>query len=458
MSPTIKNGDVESNGNIEKEEIAAQLGKAQETIKEQITQQKEIMDAQTELLKSNLELEKSKKALITEQIGSPTSTNEATSVAIAADKTPFFAELLAHQVLLKSAQRIGEELKKYFNILSQSEEGKTRKIMLIDSPDLAVEDVGRIQIKNQLEEYLKTLSSQAKACEEIIAQKRELVINDLLKGSRIDDLVIKTITAPSGSKSRIGYGSPRGDRINTLSTVGSTISTLFPPINAGIEGISALITGVSNIMGFFQDEHTLTPTKTESDLSAFQAAVVDQIKDDACLMINRLHRITASILLETLQKCLVLRATVDDFRQKMGTEAVKEPDPEAEVAEKPKRELMISACATMIKDFDDFFARITAILEGGKYSPLMIAVMREQFDIQKVTHYLFLKIVTMGGDVITSKSIWPWISSRVVVMAGSVCSAVLVDESGNIVYSKTIASPLEKTRIKLGRIQMEKNQ
>jgi len=211
-------------------------------------------------------------------------------------------------------------------------------------------------------------------------------------------------------------------------------------------------------MGFFQDEHTLTPTKTESDLSAFQAAVVDQIKDDACLMINRLHRITASILLETLQKCLVLRATVDDFRQKMGTEAVKEPDPEAEVAEKPKRELMISACATMIKDFDDFFARITAILEGGKYSPLMIAVMREQFDIQKVTHYLFLKIVTMGGDVITSKSIWPWISSRVVVMAGSVCSAVLVDESGNIVYSKTIASPLEKTRIKLGRIQMEKNQ
>lgn len=458
MSPTIKNGDVESNTTIEKEKIAAQLGKAQETIKEQLTQQKEIMDAQTELLKSNLELEKSRKALITEQIGSPTSTNEATSVAIAADKTPFLAELLAHQVLLKSAHKIGEELKKCFNKLNQSEEGKPIKIMLIDSPDLAVEDVGRIQIKNQLEEYQKNLTSQAKACEEIIAQKRELVIRDLVKGSIIDDLAIKTITAPSGSKSRIGYGSPRGDRISTLSTVGSAISTIFPTMNAGLEGISALITGVSNIMGFFQNEHTLTPTKTESDLSAFQAAVVDQFNDDTFVMINRLHRITTSILLETLQKCLILRATVDDFRQKMGTEAVKESDPDAEAAEKPKRELMISACATMIKDFDDFNARITAIPEGGKYSPLMIAVMREQFDTLKVTHYLCLKIVTMGGDIITSKSIWPWISSRVIVMAGSVCSAVLVDGSGDIVYSKTIASPLEKTRIKLGQIPMEKNQ
>lgn len=355
-------------------------------------------------------------------------------------KTPHYATLVSYEALIKNARSIAQ------GINDLKEIKKNEKIAIVDSLSLALDDVGTLQIKVQIAEFKSIFAAHLKECLRIYEHTRSFIqpmkgagglkIESLIEGLKVDMDAIRFTRsyASTGMKGMAASGLAGGALMNALT-----------PLGLAITGVSSVLSGVSNIMGYLREEYNLQSVTPAADIEALQAEVAGQITC-AKVLLGSFHRVKNSKLLTALQQCLDLRSKIEDVKAKLQLEEAKEVDPQIEAAEKPARDLLVSASTSMLDAFDDFFKTITAVTPEAKYSPLMIAVIRDSLTDLGVTHYLYLKTVTMGGDVIEVKSIWPWRSSQVSVIAGSICSAVLADAEGSVVFAKTSAPDLVKKR------------
>ena len=411
----------------------------------QLETQKGLVVAQKDLIAASNDLIKEQQDLVRNALGASPAEGEGGEPAAGAaaqpvsgeTKTPFYATLVSYEALMKNARSIAQGI----NAVNGVE-----KIAVVDSMALALDDVGTLQIKVQIAEFKNIFTAHFKECLRIYEQTRSLTLPmkgaggsdlaSLVEGLKVDmDAIRFTVPyAATGLKGLAASGLAGGALMNTLT-----------PLGLAITGVSSVLSGVSNIMGYLREEYALQAVTPAADLEALQAEVAGQITS-AKVLLGRFHRVKNSKLLTALQQCLDLRGKIDDIRAKLQLEEAKEADPQLEAVEKPARDLLVSASTSMLTAFDEFHKTITAVSAETKYSPLMIAVIRDSLADLGVTHYLYLKTVAMGGDVIEVKSIWPWRSSQVSVIAGSVCSAVLADAEGNVLFAKTSAPDLVKKR------------
>jgi len=418
----------------EKSEELKQL----ETQKGLVIAQKDLVAASNDLIKEQQDLVRSALgASAAEGEGGEPAAGAAEQPASGESKTPYYATLVSYEALMKNARSIAQGI----NALKGVE-----KIAIVDSMALALDDVGTLQIKYQIAEFKSIFTAHFKECLRIYEQTRSLILStkgadgsdlaSLVEGLKVDmDAIRFTVPYASiGLKGMAASGLAGGALMNALT-----------PLGLAITGVSSVLSGVSNIMGYLREEYALQAITPAADLEALQAEVAGQITC-AKVLLGRFHRVKNSKLLTALQQCLDLRSKIEDVKAKLQLEEAKEVDPQIEAAEKPARDLLVSASTSMLDAFDEFFKTITAVTPEAKFSPLMIAVIRDSLTDLGVTHYLYLKTVTMGGDVVAVKSIWPWRSSQVSVIAGSVCSAVLADAEGSVVFAKTSAPDLVKKR------------
>lgn len=91
----------------------------------------------------------------------------------------------------------------------------------------------------------------------------------------------------------------------------------------------------------------------------------------------------------------------------------------------------------LVEAFDKFVEGITAIKEGAARSPLMAAAIREAICQSTATHYLYVKVVQSGGQVVTKRRLWPWPTRLYYTGAASV-SYLLTDKQGRVLAGDVV--------------------
>jgi hypothetical protein len=383
--------------------------KARAELLAKINEEKELLDAQADL-------EKSKTTLLTAQLGTFNNQSTAQAVDTGTATTPYIVEFLSQKILIENA----EEIAKKINALGEN----ISKILIVDSMELCTDDVGLMQIKSQINGY-----------------------NELFKERLLEDVTLlheSIRVTPSNEEPRIASELP-SERAYSLPLAG---------VSAALTGLSSILTGISSIAGFFQDKYSIKAAKYTPDLVPLQARVAGKVTK-CPVIFNKNYRTDSSPLLEMLKEALILRETLSEKKGKLESVSAQNPDPQKEAVEKPKRELAVNSSDTLIKAFDGFFTLLTTIPSGASYSPLMIAIMRDSIDQLGITHYLYLSISSVGGDVITVSSIWPWKSGQMSVMVGSIFTAILIDKTGKVVFADTIAPNLKKIKFQFNKFSKD---
>ena len=91
----------------------------------------------------------------------------------------------------------------------------------------------------------------------------------------------------------------------------------------------------------------------------------------------------------------------------------------------------------LVEAFDKFVEGITAVKEGAAHSPLMAAAIREAVCQSTATHYLYVKVVQSGGQVVTKRRLWP-LPTRLYYTGAASVSYLLTDRQGRVLAGDVV--------------------
>ena len=91
----------------------------------------------------------------------------------------------------------------------------------------------------------------------------------------------------------------------------------------------------------------------------------------------------------------------------------------------------------LVEAFDKFVEGITAVKEGAAHSPLMAAAIRETVCHSTATHYLYVKVVQSGGQVVTKRRLWP-LPTRLYYTGAASVSYLLTDRQGRVLAGDVV--------------------
>jgi hypothetical protein len=352
-----------------------------------LEEEKNKITKQTELITAKAGLITAEKSLVTAQLPDTSAAPAQITPAVNLDETKpgYVAELVAYGALNKKAK----EVAKAINSLSLG----NASIMIVDSLELAADDVGLIQLSTQMKYFSSQMKIQVEINQKVIAAAGQVVRSE---------------------EERLGAAA----------------------ITAGLTIASSILSSLSTIGGFFQKEYTIKSRDITIQLSTLQAAVAGQIKN-APIYINKFYRIIDAPLLTKLQECFELRMKLAGNIALLKSLSAQTPAENADAAKKLAQDEVSSSSQALIDAFDKFFTESTTLPQGSTCSPLMLAILRQHYDEMGITHYLYLGLSATGGEVVTKKSNWFWQISKIGILAGGVISTILIEKSGRVVYSDT---------------------
>ncbi|MBX3082015.1 MAG: hypothetical protein KF716_10315 [Anaerolineae bacterium] len=96
----------------------------------------------------------------------------------------------------------------------------------------------------------------------------------------------------------------------------------------------------------------------------------------------------------------------------------------------------LAAYTTLITAFDSFINAVTAAAGADTPPALVTAITRELIRTQKITHLLYVKVASSGGDAVTQESRWN--TPKTMFMGGCAVTYVLTDQTGKVIAGNTI--------------------
>ncbi len=353
--------------------------------------------------------------LAEEKAESPTGESKGLEGNIEADaKFGHFAKILAYHSIRDAASKIAEEINGNQSL------GGNPKLLVLDSTDFLGGEVALLQLKAQLKWYDETIASQL---------------------ARFGQL-----------------GAARGRDAAAFAAVAGTLGAL------------------ADISNFFKTDYKITGQDIQIDELSLAAALIKPLKHQAYL--PDLRALTSSEFLNdfanttnALSKLkfsiFTAKAEVRDPAANKITEIGRDVDAKKAVLnplkpaennaliQKLKEEIMqlerqkdilstrkaradeyIEQAEAIIADFAAFKSAITKPGDGDAKSILQTAVLRESIDAVGITHLLYLKVATAGGEAVTVKRVFS--SGHLAFLAGTVTTYVLTDKDGLVVGSNTI--------------------
>ena len=335
-------------------------------------------------------------------------------------------------------------------------------LLIVDDPGPVDEEFWRLQIDAQFDAFTLAFAAQ----------------------QRNNRDALEMAAAPAQAASP-----PKSSGSTTRSA--AAVSALLPLIIAGAQGVAgalpatlAAVAGVASIASYFSADYTVVGRKLALSDDALKRAVAGRFEQVAvrvfgygCLQASPLLSKFAGLMdqrraLAGEARILAARArqlgadsaavgeaaahlaAAGDAEQPEERRSVTRSGGRAEEQEKkPEQALQqrIEANAgelaailaqlhpanVLVEAFDKFVEGITAVKEGTAHSPLMAAAIREAICQSTATHYLYVKVVEAGGQVVTKRRLWP-LPTRLYYTGAASASYLLTDKQGRVLAGDVV--------------------
>lgn len=353
--------------------------------------------------------------LAEEKAESPSSESKGLEGSIEADaKFGHFAEVLAYRSIDDAAAIIADEINSNKKLVGNL------KLLVLDSTDYLGGEVALLQLKAQLKWYDETIASQLARFQQLGAVRG--------RGAAAFAAVTGTLGALADISNffKSNYKITGQDfEIEELSLAAALVRALnheayLPDLRTLSQ--SAFLNDFSNT------------TRALSKLKFSVLTIKAEVRDPAANSIDELGR-------EIDAKKAVLNPLKpgenDALIQKLEEE-IKQLEKRRGIlgTRKARADEYIKQAEAIIEDFAEFKAAIVKQGEGGAKSILQTAVLRESIDAIGITHLLYLKVASAGGEAVTVKRVFS--SGHLSFLAGTVTTYILTDMNGLIVGSNTV--------------------
>ncbi len=356
------------------------------------------------------------------------------------DKFGYLTELVANDTLIRQVEKLMEKI-------STAELPDNSKILLVDDLNIAAKDVQLLQVKSQLDILNKGMDTQIKA-------------NDTYFQSEEN----KRDTKEEEADIELTYMMASISSLTAKPVVASLIgSAAAMPTILGTAG--AVVGSVANIVSMFRKDYTIKGkaiSLSEMALKALIAGKLRECKENKYrVYLPDFYSITKSELIGKFeaadQKRWKLEYQVQLLQQQIveptkkaiaGFEAeikkIKDPSL-LECKRKELKDLTIFQQVTeqvvlqskcIIQTYDKSIEVLFTAPEGQNASPMAAAILQEKISQLQITHLLYTKIVSSGGEAITGKKMMG--SGETAYLGGSVVTYFLAQVGGDIVAAGTL--------------------
>lgn len=356
------------------------------------------------------------------------------------DKFGYLAELVANDTLTR-------QVKKLVNKLSTAELPDNSKILLVDDLNIAARDVQLLQVKNQLDRLKKGMDTQ------ITANDAYLQPGEIKRDTKKEEADVELTYVMSSIASLIA--------IPVVASVIGSAATIPPLLTAA----GAVVGSVANIVSMFRKDYTIKGkaiSLSDMALKALIAGKLGEVKEKNYLVyLPDFYNITKSTLIETFESLgekrwkleyqvqLLQQQIVEPTKKAIaGLEAEIKKIKDPSLLEPKKKELKdltiflqvtektVLQSKSLMEAYDKSSEVLLTAAEGQNTSPMAAAVLQEKILEFQITHLLYAKILSGGGEAITGKKMMG--SGKTAYLGGSVVSYVLAKVEGDIVAADTL--------------------
>jgi hypothetical protein len=200
-----------------------------------------------------------------------------------------------------------------------------------------------------------------------------------------------------------------------------------------------IISAVGDVIGYLRMDYDIKGKEVTLNDQALRFRVAGGINKHEVYLQN-FCRITGSKLVADFNDCVntwadikcgmaLLKKTVIDRLKLQGPA-------ENASADLKEAEAVYTRAESLSTAFESYSKAVTLVPEGKKISPLTGAVMQEYIDTRKITHLLYLAVVSAGGESIYGRGIFLW--GQVTYRGGCAVSYILSECDGRIISADTI--------------------
>lgn len=356
------------------------------------------------------------------------------------DKFGYLTELVANDTLIHQVEKLVKKI-------STAELPDNSKILLVDDLSIAARDVQLLQVKSQLDKLKKGMDTQ-------------IIVNDLYFQSREAKREIKK-DGVDVELTKVMASITSLTAIPAVASVIGSAAAITPLLTAA----GAVVGSVGSIVNMFRKDYTIKGKEislSDIALKALIAGELGEFKEKKYLVyLPDFYSITNSRLIGTFEEVgkkrwkleyqvqLLQQQIVEPTKKavaELETEIKKIKDPS--LLEHKKKELKdltvvqqaaekaVLQSKILMAIYDKSNEVLLTTAEGQNASPLAAAILQEKISELQITHLLYAKIVSSGGEAITGKRMIG--SGETAYLGGSVVSYVLAKVEGEIVAAGTL--------------------
>lgn len=385
------------------------------------------------------------------------------------DKSGYPATVVAYQALEAAAWHIAGAINDR-RLPATGEPGgqAPAHLLLVDTPDLAAASFPLADLRARLPYWQAELGRWAgvwqgrqaaytaeleRAAAASAAEAHRGAFADILKELNLDtavlDKVVDRTVAQAGAVA-----------------AASAVTAALAPAAAVVPAALALVGGAADVLSYFQSAVTLRPASVSVDDLALRASIIAKLVG-VRVSLQDFAPATAGGVAQQVADLVGQRLAIEQAKERVSVtaiaaahaavkarqtavdEAAKALDAAAE-ADRPRltarleaarRELAraqakaapldadAAAWAALTTAFDGYIKGLAAPGADGR-SPLGLAALWEQVLGQGVSHVLYAKVVSSGGEQQARQSRLPWVGQRVNYLGGVTVTYVLVAVQG----------------------------
>ena len=343
------------------------------------------------------------------------------------------ADLAVYDALLRGADQIVAQIKNLGL--------KDARIALVDDLDFFSGDAQLALVEQQMKGYQELLGAQVKANDEHFNQAIRRITD-----RQTQDESFTLSGQPSDAQAG---AAPMADLAGIL---GQFVSHATG-VSGALTAASSVAAATATFLSYFQSELEIQGQEISPDVQAVQARLAGGLHGVHPVLLPGFHRLENSELLKNFLECLRLvqglGAQLDGLKLLAaaskpgvggGGDAPITANEAAASADQPVTLAGLAAARTenLIQQFGSFTQKIQQAPEDGGLSPLLSAALRQHLNAQKVTHLLYVGVVSSGGEAMTRTRLFR--SAERNFLGGGNIVYWLVDNSGFLILANTQAS------------------
>lgn len=316
------------------------------------------------------------------------------------EKFGYVAELVAYHSMRQCASKIAQQINEK---LHNPADGA--KVLLVDTLNFMQGDFARIQIESQFNLFEERFQAMRNAL------------------ASLEEKIDKQLDIPTS----MGVSEETKEQQPLVAAMG-----VAGGLTAGLFAVSSIASLLADIAGFFRSDYSIKGRDVKLSDEALRASVAGKITQPTYFF--NFGLIAESDTLTSLRKLLDGKISNDVIKNRIA-EKVKSSDNKELTA---KAQVILSEWQTLSDAFDNYIKSVASVQPNSQELPLLIqAASRDQIRKNGITHLLYLKTVSSGGEAITRK--WFWGDGQMAFLGGCAVSFVLAKTDGEVVAADTVS-------------------